>query len=155
MSLIDLGLLPSRLTSRWTRLPRQMPWKTLSYPVKSPSLLLICRQTGLVLSFRSLLIVRHFCEIFPLHFSGQSRLDGPLPHVHILALSIDLVWYWYCAALESGVMFYSGNFISADSARKKIHGGSGEVGKGDGYKPGGQWSSLHHHQSPLPLFHGD
>ena len=53
-----------------------MPWKTLSYPVKSPSLLLICRQTGLGLSFRSLLIVRHFCEIFPFHFSGQSRLDG-------------------------------------------------------------------------------
>ena len=49
-------------------------------------------------------------------------------------------------------MFYSGNFISADSARKKIHGGSGEVGKGDGYKPGGQWSSLHHQQSHFPCF---
>lgn len=152
MSLIDPGLLPSRLTSRWTRSPRQMPWKTLSCLVKSPSLLLICRRRGLVLSFRSLLIVRHFCEIFPFHFSGQSRLDGLFL---MYTLFLHLVWYWYCAALESGVMFYSGNFISADSARKKIHGGSGEVGKGDGYKPGGQWSSLHHHQSPLPLFHGD
>lgn len=37
---------------------------------------------------------------------------------------------------QSGVQFYSGNFISTESARKKIHGGSGEVGKGDGYKPG-------------------
>ncbi|KAL5504356.1 hypothetical protein ACEPAH_8430 [Sanghuangporus vaninii] len=37
---------------------------------------------------------------------------------------------------QSGVQFYSGNFLGPDSSRKKIHGGSGEVGKGDGYNAG-------------------
>ena len=40
--------------------------------------------------------------------------------------------------VESGVQFYSGNFVIPNSSRKKIHGGSGEVGKGDGYKAGGE-----------------
>lgn len=37
---------------------------------------------------------------------------------------------------ESGVQFYTGNFVGPDSGRKKIHGGSGDTGKGDGYGPG-------------------
>ncbi|KAH8112722.1 galactose mutarotase-like protein [Phellopilus nigrolimitatus] len=37
---------------------------------------------------------------------------------------------------QSGVQFYSGGFIQPESARKKIHGGSGELKKGDGYKAG-------------------
>ncbi|EJD07057.1 galactose mutarotase-like protein [Fomitiporia mediterranea MF3/22] len=37
---------------------------------------------------------------------------------------------------QSGVQFYSGNLILPDSSRKRIHGGSGQLGKGDGYKPG-------------------
>ena len=37
---------------------------------------------------------------------------------------------------ESGVQFYSANFVTKDSARKKIHGGNGTIGVGDGYGPG-------------------
>lgn len=44
--------------------------------------------------------------------------------------------------LESGVQFYSGNFVGPTSSRKKIHGGSGELGKGDGYKAGGECLKL-------------
>ena len=40
--------------------------------------------------------------------------------------------------LESGAQFYSGIFINTNSARKKIHGGGGEVEKGDGYNVGGE-----------------
>ena len=36
---------------------------------------------------------------------------------------------------ESGVQFYTANFVSPESSRKKIHGGSGQVGNGDGYGP--------------------
>ncbi|KAI5119636.1 hypothetical protein M0805_008998 [Coniferiporia weirii] len=46
---------------------------------------------------------------------------------------------------QSGVQFYSGNFISPDSSRKKIHGGSGSTGKGDGYR-GGAAAFLEFHE---------
>ena len=51
---------------------------------------------------------------------------------------------------ESGVQFYSGGFIVPQSARKKIHGGSGEVEKGDGYLAGaGAFLEFH---EPLAAF---
>jgi aldose 1-epimerase len=37
---------------------------------------------------------------------------------------------------QSGVMFYSNNFADKNAPRKKIHGGSGVKGAGDGYQPG-------------------
>ena len=40
---------------------------------------------------------------------------------------------------ESGVQFYSGNFVSKDGARKKIHGGTGQIAQNDGYGPGSQY----------------
>ena len=51
---------------------------------------------------------------------------------------------------ESGVQFYSGGFIVPQSARKLIHGGSGEVEKGDGYMAGaGAFLEFH---EPLAAF---
>ncbi|EIM91577.1 galactose mutarotase-like protein [Stereum hirsutum FP-91666 SS1] len=38
---------------------------------------------------------------------------------------------------QSGVQFYSYNFSTGDGARKKIHGGSGKAGPGEGYPAGG------------------
>ncbi|KAA1476245.1 galactose mutarotase-like protein [Dentipellis sp. KUC8613] len=37
---------------------------------------------------------------------------------------------------QSGVQFYSNNLATGDGARKKIHGGSGNAGPGEGYGPG-------------------
>ncbi|TDL25724.1 galactose mutarotase-like protein [Rickenella mellea] len=36
---------------------------------------------------------------------------------------------------QSGVQFYTANFVSKDTARKKIHGGTGKKRTGDGYGP--------------------
>lgn len=59
--------------------------------------------------------------------TNRALFFSPLNYNSILLTSTNHI--------ESGVMFYSNNFASPSTgSRKKIHGGSGEVG--DGYAPG-------------------
>jgi len=51
---------------------------------------------------------------------------------------------------QSGVQFYSNNFANGDGARKRIHGGSGAFGPGEGY-PSASAVFLEFHE-PLASF---
>lgn len=57
-----------------------------------------------------------------------------LPHTPLFLRVIYIV----IIVTESGVQFYTANFVGKDGARKKIHGGTGKVGQGDGYGPGSE-----------------